>query len=133
MFGGASAGRYIMAPRGTASSTYIIFDKYDVTKETFEYGIFMTPNFDPAVAGSYFAYDGSNKVYFSSIVSSVKYIYALDVTTHKVEGIGSVPVLQSTGVLGNRMEIITSPSGISYLYVIKNSGMDLFRCPIGWF
>lgn len=32
----------------------------------------------------------------------------------------------------NRMEIIKSPSGISYLYVNKNSSTELLRVPI-WF
>ena len=96
--------------------------------------MYFQPQTDVFNAGSYYAYDGSNSIYISASVASgaVQYVAKFDLLTNKISGFGAVPTLQGTGVVGNRMEIITSQSGIDYLYFIKNSGTEMYRAPI-WF
>ena len=131
LFGGVSAGKYMIIPRGSGSNTA---DRYDIRTEKFEYSMYFQPQTDVFNAGSYYAYDGANSIYMSASVGNgaVQYVSKFDILTNKISGFGAVPTLQGTGVVGNRMEIITSPSGIDYLYFIKNSGTEMYRAPI-WF
>ena len=131
LFGGVSAGKYMIVPRGSGSNSA---DRYDITKETFEYSMYFQPQMDTFNAGSYYAYDGANGIYISASVGTgaVQYVSKFDLLTNKISGFGSVPTVQGAAVIGNRMEIITSPSGIDYLYFIKNSGTEMYRAPI-WF
>ena len=96
--------------------------------------MYFQPQTDVFNAGSYYSYDGANSIYMSASVGNgaVQYVSKFDLLTNKISGFGAVPTLQGTGVVGNRMEIITSPSGIDYLYFIKNSGTEMYRAPI-WF
>jgi hypothetical protein len=66
------------------------------------------------------------------VIRAFQYVSKFDLLTNKISGFGSVPTVQGAAVIGNRMEIITSPSGIDYLYFIKNSGTEMYRAPI-WF
>ena len=131
LFGGVSAGKYMIVPRGSGSNSA---DRYDITKETFEYSTYFQPQMDTFNAGSYYAYDGANAIYISASVGTgaVQYVSKFDLLTNKISGFGSVPTVQGAAVIGNRMEIITSFSGIDYLYFIKNSGTEMYRAPI-WF
>jgi hypothetical protein len=128
-FGGVSNGRYMYYPRGTASNT---LDRYDVTKETWEYSFLISPQTDTMTTGTYWAYDGVNRIYFSPgvAVNLVQYVYYLDLTNNKVYGFGSVPQIQSAPVIGNRMEIVNSPQGLQYLYHVRNSNYELYRALI---
>jgi len=129
MFGGTSQGQYMFFPRGGVSNTA---DMYSIVTETWEYGIFNNPQTDTMTTGTYYAYDGNNRVYFSPGVATglVQYIYYYDLTTSKIYGFGSVPNTQLAPVSGNRMEIITSPQGISYLYHMRNTAADMYRAQI---
>jgi len=131
LFGGVSAGKYMIVPRGSGSNSA---DRYDITKETFEYSMYFQPQMDTFNAGSYYAYDGANGIYISASVGTgaVQYVSKFDLLTNKISGFGAVPTVQGAAVTGNRMEIITSTSGIDYLYFVKNSGTELYRAPI-WF
>jgi hypothetical protein len=131
VFGGASAGKYIFLPRGSSSNTA---DRYNITTETFEYSIFFNPQTDVMGAGTYYAYDGANRIYFSPAVAAgvVQYVYYYDMTTNKIQGFGSVPNTQNAPTIGNRMEIVTAPSGIDYLYHMRNSAIEMYRAQI-WF
>jgi hypothetical protein len=131
VFGGASAGKYIFLPRGSGSNTA---DRYNIITETFEYSIFFNPQTDIMNAGTYYAYDGVNRIYFSPAVSAgaVQYVYYFDMTTNKIQGFGAVPNTQGTASTGNRMEIVSAPSGIGYLYHMRNGATEMYRAQI-WF
>ena len=96
--------------------------------------MYFNPQMELMNAGTYYAYDGVDGVYFapSAGTNTVQYIQKFDIKTSRIVGLGSIPTLQGAMVAGNRMEIIKSPSGISYLYVNKNSSTELLRVPI-WF
>jgi hypothetical protein len=53
-------------------------------------------------------------------------------TTNKIQGFGSVPNTQGAASIGNRMEIVTAPSGIDYLYHMRNGATEMYRAQI-WF
>ena len=131
LFGGISAGKRMIVARGSGSNTA---DMYDVSKEVWEYSMYFNPQMELMNAGTYYAYDGVDGVYFapSTGTNTVQYIQKFDIKTSRIVGLGSIPTLQGAMVAGNRMEIIKSPSGISYLYVNKNSSTELLRVPI-WF
>ena len=132
LFGGTSSGKYMMLPRGGGSNTA---DKYNINKETWEYSMYFQPQTEVINAGTQYAYDGVDRLYFAPTVATntVQYIHYLDLTNNKIFGFGSVPTLQGAAVIGSRMEIVTAPvSGIDYLYFNKNSSTELYRAPI-WF
>ena len=122
-------GRYILLARGTG---YPTFDTYDLLEETWDYPGFSSPKTETMTTGSYYAYDGKDRVYFAPGVAAglVQYIFVYDIKTKKVSGFGSVPNVQGTQVLGNRMEIITSPQGIQYLYFMRNTAAEMYRAQI---
>jgi hypothetical protein len=129
LFGGVSAGKYMLCPRGTASNT---FDRYDVTAEVWEYGFLISPQSDTLTTGSYYSYDGGNRLYFSPGVATgiVQYVLYYDLIKNKVFAFGAVPNTQLAPVIGNRMEIVNSPAGIAYLYHMRNTGAELYRAQI---
>lgn len=68
----------------------------------------------------------------TSDISGLDTALANKAASSHTHSIADVTGLQGAMVTGNRMEIIKSPSGISYLYVNKNSSTELLRVPI-WF
>lgn len=129
LFGGVSAGRYMLCPRGGISNT---FDRYDVTTEVWEYGFLISPQSDTLTTGSYYAYDGGDRLYFSPGVATgiVQHVMYYDLIKNRVFAFGAVPNTQLAPVIGNRMEIVNSPAGIAYLYHMRNTGAEIYRAQI---
>jgi hypothetical protein len=130
LYGGVSNGRYMFFPRGGGSNTA---DRYDITTEKFEYGFLFSPQTDTMTTGSYYSYDGVNRVYFSPGVATgiVQYVYYFDFTDNRAYGFGSVPNTQLAPVIGSRMEMVTAPSsGIDYLYHMRNTGVEMYRAQV---
>ncbi len=129
LFGGTSAGKYMFYPRGGASNT---IDRYNIVTEKYEYGFLFSPQTDTMTTGSYYAYDGANRLYYSPGVATgvVQYVYYYNVLDNRAYGFGSVPNTQLAPVIGNRMEIVTSPAGIDYLYHMRNTGAEIYRAQI---
>ena len=128
-YDGVSDGKYLYYPRGGGSNT---IDRYDINTEKYEYGFLMTPQTDTLTTGTYYAYDGLNRIYFSPGVATgiVQYIYYYDMVTNQVFGFGAVPNTQLAPALGNRMEIVQSPAGIDYIYHMRNTAADMYRAQI---
>ena len=131
LWGGVSNGNYMFNPRGGGSNTA---DRYSLISEKYEYGFLFAPQTDTMTTGSYYCYDRVNRVYFSPGVATglVQYVYYFDLTQNRSFALGAVPNTQLAPVIGNRMEIVTSPSGVDYLYHIRNTGFEMYRCAI-WF
>jgi hypothetical protein len=133
LWGGNSNGRYMFFPRGGASNTA---DRLDLTTERYEYGFLFSPQTDTLTTGTYYAYDGDNRVYYSpGVVSTaaapvVQYVYYFDFSENRAYALGSVPNTQLAAVIGNRMEIITSPAGVKYLYHLGNTRTEFYRTQI---
>lgn len=124
---GAGMHRYLLAPRG---SGWNAIDYYDITKEIFELTPFISPQFETFSTGSMYAYDGGKYVYINK--ESTNRIYRLDVTTRTMENAGTIPYGHSTALVGNRMEVISTPEGLKFLYIMRHNAQELFRALVFW-
>lgn len=120
----ATKGKYLIIPRGGASN---VFDRYDITTGVTEYTMFMTPQTETMTTGTMYNYDGVDRIIFTPATTTNSRIFALNVNTLKVEGVGLPPYAHSTAILGNRMEIVTTSDGYDYLYVMRHSGQEMWR------
>lgn len=129
VFGWISWWRYLFKPRWSSSNTV---DRYDITTEKYKYWIFNSPHVDIMSTWSSYAYDWNNRVYFSVVPVSgyIQYIQYYDFIYNKIYWFASIPNTQSTPVLWNKMEIVKSPSWVSYLYVWRNNATECYRVPI---
>lgn len=127
--GGISQGRHIFRPRGSGSNTV---DRYSIITEKYEYGALHSPQTEVFNAGTYYAYDGENRIYFAPTVASglVQYVMYYDIELNRTFWLAPAPNTQLWPVIGNRMEIAKSPAWTSYLYINRNSGAEIYRTPI---
>lgn len=124
---GAGMDKYFLAPRG---SGWNAFDIYDITTEKYDYTPFISPQFETFTTGTMYAYDGGKYVYINK--ESTNRIYRLDITTRTMENAGTIPYGHSTALVGNRMEIISTPEGLKFLYIMRHNGQELFRALVFW-
>jgi hypothetical protein len=122
-------GRYLFVFRGGASN---IANKYCIICDAWDFTYFVSPQTETITTGSYFAYDGVDRIYFSPGVATglVQYVLYLNLLDGLVYGLGSVTNTQLAPVIGNRMEIVDAPSGVQYLYHLRNSGVEMYRCQV---
>lgn len=118
----ATRGKYMMYPRGGASNTA---DIYDVTTSRWVYGYFYSPQTETFTTGSMYAYDGYNTVYMHK--DATGRIFAYNFATNVVSSLGMIPYGHSTAIIGNRMEIIETSDGLSYLYIMRHTGQEMWR------
>jgi hypothetical protein len=122
-----SNGRYIWSPRGGGFPS---FDRYDVVSDTWEYGIFTSPQSDTFTTGSMYAYDSANRIYVNH--NATGRVYYFDINSRQFVNSGTIPYGHSTAVLGNRMEIVDTADGLKFLYVMRHSGQEMFRTLLFW-
>jgi hypothetical protein len=124
---GSGNDKYIWSPRGGSTPS---FDVYDITTDTWEYGIFQSPQTEVFTTGSMYAYDGSNRIYVNQNANNR--IYYFDIATRQFVNSGTIPYGHSTAVTGNRMEIVNGPDNLKFLYVMRHSGQEMFRTLLFW-
>jgi len=124
---GSGMHKYMLAPRG---SGWNVIDYYDITTELFEFTPFISPQFETFTTGSMYAYDGVKYVYINK--ESTNRIYRLDVVSRTMENAGTIPYGHSTALVGNRMEIISTPEGLKFLYIMRHNASEIFRALIFW-
>lgn len=115
-----SRGRNLYRFRGTAVGV----DRIDLTNDLF-YFISITPNFEALGAGSMYAYDGGDRIYFTR--DATNRVYYLDLTTMMVHGAGLFPYTAGTAGIGNRMEIFKTVDGLKYLWLTRQAQVETFR------
>lgn len=116
-------GRYVYAPRGSASNT---FDIYDLSKDRWIYGYFIGAQQETFTTGSAYAYDGEDRIFLQK--DGTGRIFCYELKENSVEGGYQLTDLHSTVVIGNRMEIVDAPGGeASYLYIMQHSGTKMWR------
>jgi hypothetical protein len=76
-------------------------------------------------AGSQFAYDGYDRIYFTKDVTNR--LYYVDLKTNTVHGSGLIPYLVGTAGIGNLMEIFKTVDGLKYLWVVRKANVETFR------
>lgn len=120
-------GMYVYSPRGGGSN---ILDRFNITKNTFEQTLVITPQTETPTTGTMWCYNGSDNIYCQ--ISGTGRIMRVDLTTGRVNGCAQFPYAHGTAVLGNRMEIIKTEENLHYLYVARHTGQEFFRTLIFW-
>jgi hypothetical protein len=124
---GANNGRYLWNIRGGGTSN---IDRYDIVTDTWEYGNFIPPQFETFTTGAMYAYDGVDRIYINH--NATNRIYYFDLIKRELVNSGTVPFGHSTAIIGNRMEIINGPDGLKFLYVMRHTGSEMWRCLLFW-
>jgi hypothetical protein len=120
-------GRWLISPRGGASN---IFDIFDIPTSTWELTPFITPITATLTTGSMYAYDGVDSYYFTK--DATNRIYQLDLSKFQVEAATSIPYAHSTATLSNKFEIVKTVDGLTYLYVMRHTGQEMWRTLKFW-
>jgi hypothetical protein len=120
-------GRWFISPRGGGSN---IFDIYDIPSNTWDITPFITPYTSTLTTGSMYAYDGDDSYFFTK--DATGRVYELDLNTFKVNTSTTTPYAHSTAIIGNRMEIVETPDGLKYLYIMRHTGQEMWRTLKFW-
>jgi hypothetical protein len=120
-------GRWLISPRGGASN---IFDIFDIPTSTWELTPFITPITTTLTTGSMYVYDGVDSYYFTK--DATNRIYQLDLSKFQVEAATSIPYAHSTATLSNKFEIVKTVDGLTYLYVMRHTGQEMWRTLKFW-
>jgi hypothetical protein len=120
-------GRWLISPRGGGSN---IFDIFDIPTSTWEITPFVTPITATLTTGSMYAYNGVDSYYFTK--DATNRIYELDLSKFQVEAATSIPYAHSTATLSNKFEIVKTVDGLTYLYVMRHTGQEMWRTLKFW-
>jgi hypothetical protein len=120
-------GRWLISPRGGGSN---IFDIFDIPTGTWELTPYLSPSTTTLTTGSMYVYDGGDYYYFTK--DATNRIYQLDLSKFQVEAATSIPYAHSTATLSNKFEIIKTVDGLTYLYVMRHTGQEMWRTLNFW-
>ena len=123
----AKKGRWLISPRGGASN---IFDIFDIPTSTWELTPFITPISATLTTGSMYVYDGVDSYYFTK--DATNRIYQLDLSKFQVETATSIPYGHNTATLSNKFEIVKTVDGLTYLYIMRHTGQEMWRTLKFW-
>lgn len=118
----ALAGQYLVTPRGNNT---VSMDIYHIPSELWDYALFLTPNSELVTTGSMYAYDGGDYIY--ATVNATGRVIQIHAVTTEMTPYSLTPYAHGTAVLGQRMEIVTMPDGLQYLYIMRHSGQEMWR------
>jgi hypothetical protein len=123
--------RYIYSPRGGGANQ---IDRYDITTGKWDFGITIHPQSESYTAGSSYCYDGGDRVFLTrNVASGPTRLFAMDVRTQEVTGIGTTTLLNGAAHNGNFLEYIEDPLGdVGYLYTFLNTTTLLCRMMINF-
>jgi hypothetical protein len=126
----ANKGRYIWCTRGGSSN---VFDRYDITKNTWDLSIYIQPQTEIFTTGCMYSYDGVNNIVIHrGDAAATQRTFVLDVNKLTVNNIGQPPYNHSTPIIGNRMEVLTTVDGLKYVYIMRHTGQEMWRT-LWWF
>ena len=127
----ATKGKYMWISRGGSSN---VIDRYDITKDTVDLTLAITPMgaTDVFAAGTAYAYDGADRLYVTPATATVARVFSIDVNTLYEHGSSTPPYGHSTAVLGNKMQIAQTADGLKFLYIIRNTGAEVWRTLLFW-
>jgi len=114
-------GAYLIQARG---GNLTGFDRLDLRTDKWEF-LTPTPSYEGLTTGAMYAYDGSDRIYFTPQIT--QRIYYLDLDTITIQGGSQYPYLPGTAIAGNRMEIFETADGLKYLWLNRHAGLECFR------
>jgi hypothetical protein len=120
------AGRYFYSVRGGATTGQI--DIYDISSGKWILAPHIRGLSELWNTGSVYAYDGADTIYLTRTTSTaVSRVFAYNLNTQQIQGIGTTTMLTQTATTGNIMEVIKDSSGNKFLYLLQGSGTQLSR------
>ena len=119
-------GKFMLSVRGNAS----FFDVYDIGRNTWDVQTLFTPQTENLVLGSMYTYDGGDRFYFT--VGATGRVGYVDLSTNMIMGGSQTPYAHGVGLAGNRMELVTTSDGLDYLYIMRHTGAEMWRCLVFW-
>ena len=119
-------GKYLVSARGNTP----YFDVYDITRNTWDVQTLFTPQTEILVAGSMYAYDGADRLYFT--IGATGRVRYLDISTGMIMGSSQTPYAHGVALVGNRMEVVSTADGLDYLYIMRHTGAEMWRCLAFW-
>jgi hypothetical protein len=128
------AGKYLWCPRGGSSVTagLMAMDKYDIAKDQWDLNLALNPWTEMEFLGSQWSYDGGDYIYWSQAGTASSRTYRINMATLVVDCAGQTPYAHGAAVQGNRMEIITTIDGLTYLYLMRSTGSEFWRTLLFW-
>jgi hypothetical protein len=114
-------GKYIWMPRCGGSPG---LDQLDINTDKVILNYYV-PWAETLTTGTYFAYDGQNRIYFQK--DATLRFYYIDVNTHFVQGAGLAPYIAGTAQLGNKMDIFTTADGLKYMIFNRPGNVEMYR------
>jgi len=121
----ADKGRLLVLPRGGTSHT---FDIYDIRNNRWKYGQYLYGAGDLLTTGTMYAYDGEDRIYFQANATGRVNYY--DFKKNYIYPFSTIPYGMSTAILSNRMEIVETADGLKYLYIMRHTSNEMWRCLI---
>jgi hypothetical protein len=118
-------GRYLISQRGGATNT---IDIYDLVTSTWNITYYMGPQSETFTTGTMTAYDGADTLYIQK--DATGRIFAINVNNMSVCGALQLTDLHGAALLGNKMEVITTTDGLTYLYIMQHTGTKMWRALI---
>jgi hypothetical protein len=123
----AKKGRWLISPRGGGSN---MFDIFDIPTGTWELAPYISPNTVTLTTGSMYTYDGGDDYYFTK--DATNRIFVMDFAKFIVEPATSIPYAHGTATLSNKFEIVKTVDGLTYLYVMRHTGQEMWRTLKFW-
>jgi hypothetical protein len=117
-------GRYLWTSVGGAITGVTNWEKLDLTTDRVLV-VTTSPSSETLTAGSMYAYDGVDRIYFTKEITNR--CYYIDVNTGFIYSAGQFPYLPGTAAIGNRMEIITTADDLRYLWLNRQGQVETFR------
>jgi hypothetical protein len=118
-------GTYLYQARGGPSALGLTgWDRLNLQNDKWEF-LMPTPNFEGITVGAMHAYDGLDRIYFTT--SGTNRVYYLDLENMTIHGASQYPYLVGGVLPGNRMEIFETADGLKYLWLNRNTGAECFK------
>jgi hypothetical protein len=100
-------------------------DRYNINKHEWESYYPGPLAVETLTTGTMFAYDGTDRIYFTK--DSTGRVYYLDLDTNKIQLYGMIPYGMSTAIMGNRMVVCSTSEGTKFLYIMRHTGTEFWR------
>jgi hypothetical protein len=114
-------GKYLYQARGGNLTGW---DRLSINNDTWEF-LTPTPNFETINTGAMFAYDGVDRIYFTTQIT--QRVYYIDIDAMQIHPAGMYPYTAGTAIVGNRFEIFATVDGLKYLWMNRHSNVECFR------
>jgi len=114
-------GRRMFIPRGGGIAN---IDYIDIPTDKVE-PMVITPQSETWTTGTMWTYDGDDRIYFTK--DATMRFYYMDIVTNTIYGAGFAPFGTGAAIIGNRMEVFSTPDGLKYLWFVKHTSANVMR------